>query len=299
MNRTRRGFLGAAAAASAGLRQAMAAAPEILPQVQFGDHKISRLIVGTNQFYGYSHFNTILSQLMKQWFTPERVVETLERASDCGVNVWQTGAGGRSVTDLELLRSKGKDIKVISLAGQNFEKGVARIKPIGIAHHGEHTDVAFREGKMDTVLEFIKRARQTGAQVGVSTHKPEVVEYIEDKGWDVDFYMTCAYNRTRTPEEFRTLLGGKLPIPPNEIYLEDDPERMCEVVRQTSRTCLVFKILAGGRLINSEKLLDQAFRNVLSRIKPNDCVIVGTYPRFKDEMRENADRVRRVLSELS
>jgi hypothetical protein len=299
MERTRRKFLGAAAGAAVGLNTMRAANPDLLPQVPFGDHKISRLIVGTNQFYGYSHFNSILSELMKEWFTPERVAETLGRATDCGVNTWQTGAGGRSLSDLELLRSRGGDIKVISLVGSEFEQAVAQTQPIGIAHHGEQTDVAFREGKMETIHEFLRRARQTGSQIGVSTHKPEVVAYIEEKGWDLDFYMTCAYNRTRTSEEFRKLLGGELPIPPKEIYLEEDPERMCHVVRQTRRTCLVFKILAAGRLTNSPRLLDSAFQNILTNIKPQDCVIVGTFPRFKDEMQDNAERVRRILSELS
>lgn len=298
MESTRRNFLGSAAAIAAGPGAAKAV-PATLPQVPFGNHKISRLIIGTNQFYGYSHFNSLFSQIMKDWFTPERVAETLRRATECGVNTWQTGAGGRTQSDLELLRSQGGDIQVISLVGPKFEDAVAQTKPIGIAHHGEQTDVAFREGKMDAVHEFLRRARQTGAQVGVSTHKPEVVAYIEDKGWDLDFYMTCAYHRTRTPEEFRKLLGGEMPVSHREIYLEEDPERMCEVVRQTRRTCLVFKILAAGRLTNSPKLLDAAFHNILTRIKPRDCVIVGTFPRFKNEMKENADRVRRILAELS
>ena len=299
MKRTRRNFLGSAAGAAAGLRAASAAPSEALPVVPFGDHKISRLIVGTNQFYGYSHFNPLFSTIMKEWFTPERVAETLRNASNAGINTWQTGGGGRSKTDLELLRSQGGDMQIISLVSADFESAITDMIPMGIAHHGEQTDVMFREGRMNEVHEYLKRARQSGVQVGVSTHKPDVVEYIEEKGWDLDFYMTCAYHRTRTPEEFRKILGGKITVPDKEIYIEDDPERMCDVVRKTRRTCLVFKILAAGRLCNNEKTLDGAFRNVLSRIKPQDAVIVGTFPRFKDEMRENAGRVRRILTELS
>ena len=300
MQSTRRSFLGAAATASS-LKATKVEASATLPQVPFGDHKISRLIIGSNQFYGFSHINQMLSRVMKEWSTPERVAQTLRRATECGINTWQAGGGGgRAYTDRELLRSQGGDIQLISLVRPDFdEQEVARERPIGIAHHGEVTDVAFREGKMASVHEYLKRARQTGVRVGVSTHNPEVVAYIEEKGWDLDFYMTCAYRRTRTEEEFRRLLGGELPLPPREIYLAEDPERMCQVVRQTRRTCLVFKILAAGRLVDSPKLLDGAFRNVLANIKPQDCVIVGMFPLYKDEMQDNAGRLRRVLAELS
>ena len=102
------------------------------------------------------------------------------------------------------------------------------------------------QGKMDQVQEYTKKLRQAGVRVGIGTHKPEVVEYAEERGWDVDFYLLCAYNRTRTPEEIRKLLGV-LPVPANEVYLETDPPRAYEVARKTSKTCFLFKILAAGR----------------------------------------------------
>ena len=126
-------------------------------------------------------------------------------------------------------------------------------------HHGEITDVLFREGKMDQVQEYTKKLRQTGVRVGIGTHKPEVVEYAEERGWDVDFYMLCAYNRTRTPEEIRKLLGV-LPLPAAELYLETDPPHAYEVARKTSKTCFLFKILAAGRLARSPEEARQSFQ---------------------------------------
>jgi len=66
-------------------------------------------------------------------------------------------------------------------------------------------------------------------------------------------------------------------------------------VRQTRRTCLVFKILAAGRLTASAETIDQAFRRAFYAIKPNDCVLVGMWPRYQDQVVENAERVRRIL----
>ena len=118
---------------------------------------------------------------------------------------------------------------------------------------------------------------------------------MEEHGWDVDFYMGCVYNRTRTAEELRTLLNGELPLPQNEVYLEKDPQRMFAVMRKVKKTCFAFKILAAGRQARSNNEVNAAFRAAFAGIKPNDCVIVGHYPRFKNEIQENAERVRTIL----
>ena len=51
-----------------------------------------------------------------------------------------------------------------------------------------------------------KRVRDAGLMVGVSTHMPAVIDAVESKGWDVDFYAGCAYNLTRSDDEWRRVL---------------------------------------------------------------------------------------------
>jgi hypothetical protein len=299
---SRRAFLksssGLVAALAAGpLVGAQEAAAASLPKVRFGDYEVSRLVIGCNQFYGYSHFNHLLDELMREWNTPERVCQTLRQCEENGINGYQYSHHDRSLSDIELHRSQGGKIQVI---GVNFgptpiEEVVRRLRPIAMYHHGEAVDVLFRQGKMDQVQEYTRKLRQTGVLVGVGTHKPEVVEYVEERGWDVDFYLLCAYNRTRTPEEIRKILGV-LPVPPSELYLETDPPRAYQVARQTQKTCFLFKILAAGRLTGSPQAIDAAFKAAFESIKPKDCVVVGMYPRYKDEVKENADRVRRILT---
>ena len=111
-------------------------------------------------------------------------------------------------------------------------------------------DKAWQTGDMESVQEWCKQVRQLGVLVGVGTHKPEIIEYVEEKGWDVDFYAGCVYNRRRTPQELRKLLGGELPEMANEVYLQDDPPRMYRVFQQTKKPCIAFKIMAAGRVGN-------------------------------------------------
>lgn len=299
---SRRTFLktssGLAAALAAGpFLKAQESAPAKLPTVRFGQYEISRMIVGCNQFYGYSHFNHILDELMREWNTPERVCQTLQSCEENGINAFQYSHHDRCLADLERHRANGGKMHVVGVSAgkEPVEDVIKRLRPIAMYHHGEATDVLFREGKMEQVQEYCKRLRQTGVLVGVGTHKSEVVEYVEERGWDVDFYLLCAYNRTRTPEELRKILGV-VPEPPTEVYLETDPPRAYKVARQTSKTCFLFKILAAGRLTGSPQSIDTAFKTAFESIKPNDCVVVGMYPRYKDEVKENAERVRRILS---
>ena len=132
---------------------------------------------------------------------------------------------------------------------------------------------------------------------GVSTHMPTVLDAVESKGWDVDFYMTCVYERHRTRAELRQLLGH-VPIPVREVYLEEDPPRMFRAMRATEKPCLAFKILAAGRLCDHPETVETAFRDTFRQIKPNDAVIVGIYPEYEDQVAINAEFVRR-FSDLS
>ena len=131
-----------------------------------------------------------------------------------------------------------------------------------------------------------------GTMVGVGTHKPEVIALVEELGWDVDFYAGCVYNRTRTVEEWRQVLHGELVEMQGECYLQSDPPRMYKVMRATSKPCFAFKIMAAGRVANAE----QAFRTAYESIKPTDGVFIGLFPRAKDEVRDNAERVHRILT---
>ena len=299
MSSSRRQFLQASAAVTASVAAAAAAPQAKLPTVKFGKHEITRLVIGTNPFFGYSHFNHILSQAMQEWMTPERRRDTLRRAEAAGIGAWQLHYSPDTIADLRYLRGQGSKLNFFLLTEGELKRNndlipeVARNGFIGIAHHGNLTDERFREGKMELVKEVCKRIRDTGAMVGVSMHNPRVLDYIEAAGWDVDYYMCCFYQVSRTREEARALMNGEAPL--GETFLEKDPERMTRMIRSTKKPVLGFKILGAGRAGGTREQIEQAFRFAYSNIKPTDAVIVGMWPKFKDEVAENAEIVRAIL----
>lgn len=297
---TRRGFLRASAVGTVAVHVTKAA-PAPLPTVMFGGkHEISRLVLGTNPLMGYSHFNGTLDQCQREFMTPERRVQTVLDAEAAGITTWQLHYHNDTIAILEAVRARGSKIKVFLLSDFELQKdfsmipALAKLGFLGMAHHGNRTDDAFREGKMDRVLEFVQRVRDTGVMAGVSSHNPKVIEWIESKGWPTDYYMTCLYQVSRTADEARALLGGERPL--GETFLEKDPIRMTDVVKRVPKPCLAFKLLGAGRAGGGRPQIEAAFRFAYHNIKPGDAAIVGMWPKFKDEIAENCSIVRQLHS---
>jgi len=272
----------------------------LLPTVQLGSHRITRMVLGSNPFNGFCYALPSLSAHMKEWSTPEQIAHVVRQARQNGINTWQFSFYDSSFAALKMLQAEvGDPIQWILLTGGAIRNDVSRLpeiaklKPLAIVHHGGVTDQHFHAGTMDRVRDYLKAIRDSGVMVGLSTHLPSVIEYVEERNWDLDFYMTCFYQFSRSSDDIRKMLGE---LPLGYVFLEGDPSRMCRVIRQTRKTCLAFKILAAGRLADPADAREKAFRFAFENIKSQDAVIVGMYPRFKDEVRENADLVRRVLS---
>jgi hypothetical protein len=312
MSNTRRGFLQSATALAAGATAAAQtpagrggrapAAPSQpvselqVPRMKFGGVEISRLVLGCNPFLGEGHFNPTLAALMREYFTPDRVCSIMHQCNRFGINAYQL-AGGPAT--LQRFESEGGKMHLIVQGGQapleDQMRSLQAFHPLAIYNMGETVDRAFQTDSMDTIKEWCKKARDKGVMVGVGTHKPEVIALVEEQNWDVDFYAGCVYNRTRTDGEWRELLKGELMEMSREMYLQSDPARMYKVMRQTRKPCFAFKILAAGRIPDAG--VERAFRTAFESIKPTDGVFVGMFPRVRDQVRENAEIVHKILAQ--
>jgi hypothetical protein len=292
----RRSFLQQVAGAGA---MASAAAPaEPLPWIQLGNVRVSRLIAGSNPIGGYAYATVKLSRHMVNYFTVERTAEFLLRCEQLGINTFQGSSSPVIQSALALARERGSKLQFILLAS-GFEKSippnVLEMKPFAVCHHGGVTDRLFRAERHGEVRDFVKRVHDAGMAAGISTHNPDHLARIEDVGWENDFYMTCFYYLTRTPEELK-----KLVVEPtveqttgDYLFFAGDPDRMTRRIRQVAKPCLAFKVLGAGRLCKTPQMLEKAFAYAYSNIKPIDGVIAGMYPVFSDEPAQNADLVRR------
>jgi len=261
-----------------------------LPKVPFGKTEITRLISGGNPLVGNSHFSPELSQEMLEYFTSEQVIAYLDRLLDHGINTIQARGDYRVLQWRELFKRTDRDIQWIMQTASEmsdiFEniRVLAATKPIGIYHHGTQTDKWWQAGKIDKVKDYLKCIRDQGMQVGLGTHMPIVVEYAEEKDWDIDFYVCSFYNLSRKPRE-SSVISGRLDA--DELFLPEDPSRMCAVIRATQKTCLAIKVLAAGRSCNTQTEVARALKFAYQHIKAKDAVIVGMFDKHLDQISLN------------
>jgi TAT (twin-arginine translocation) pathway signal sequence len=160
---SRRDFLKGATTAAVGLMvpgSLRAEAPNTLPTVSLGSHRVTRLIVGGNPIYGYSHHNRQYDQHMREWFTDERVVTLLVDCERAGINTWQANFNYDLKRQFPKVRAAGCQIQFICLAASwHYDEKMGRspeevldgtikcaqaameFKPIGTAFHGFATDI--------------------------------------------------------------------------------------------------------------------------------------------------------------
>lgn len=306
---TRRGFLErvstaavAGIAMSAGVDAQIEAAEtdrNLLPTIQLGSRRVTRLVLGGNPVYGHSHFNQLYSQQLRDYHTPERVAELLKACVAAGINTWQNSYTDRTVQDVLRCREQGIPFNWLLLGKGNwverpaFIEEAAAFKPLGIAPHGSSSERLHRAGRTRVLQDMLKRIRQAGVLVGLSAHNPQIIELAEEQQWDVDYYMCCMYYINRPREEFQELLGE---APLGEIYLPSDRQKMLSAIRAASKPCLAYKVLAAGRANLSSTGIRRAFEETLASIKPTDGMIVGMFQQLGDQVGTNARFVRELCA---
>jgi len=312
---SRRDFLKSATTVAAGLvvpKALQAETSDLLPTVSLGSHRISRLIVGSNPVYGYSHFNRQYDQHMLEWFTDERIVKLLLDCEKAGINTWQASFNWDMKRQFPKIRGAGCNIQFICLAASwHFDekmgrtpedilngtiqcaKAAAEFKPIGIAFHGGATDMLYRAGKIDLMKTYIDSVHDLGIAAGISTHNPKILDTLREKGFANDFYMTGLHYLTRHPEDWMKEIGT---LPLDEGWIASDPPKMVEAVRKVDKPALVYKVLGAGRKCGSEEEKHKAIEWAYKNIKPIDATIIGLYPRYSDQVTETTKMVREILA---
>jgi hypothetical protein len=298
----RRGFLArlAGLAAATALKPARAgetaetSSPSgSLPTIQIGNHRISRLVAGSNPILGYSYSGQHADRHMKDYYTPERTVEFLQSCERAGITTHQFADPDRALPYLRPLREHGTKMSFFCLHSQRekIKDAVAQTQPIAMVHHGGATDRLFADGKASQVHDYVKAAHDCGVLAGVSAHNPDCIQRVADEGWEVDFFMTCFYFLTRKTAH------KDVEVPTLNIdypFFKDDPKVMTQVARQVKQPCLGFKILGAGRLCSNQQTVRSAFKFAFDNLKPTDGVIVGMFPWSFDEVSANAQFTREL-----
>ena len=248
--------------------------PDILPSVRLGTLDVSRLILGSNPFWGYSHKSAQLDQEMRTFHTDERIVRILDEAFVCGVTAvasppderWRklwirySGNGGR--LKIWISQCHGNPDQMLSEIDRSVQAGA---KAIFI--QGARVEDQFGPGNFDILRAWVDHIKAAGLPAGVAAHWPEVHPELQRRGFPVDFYFQCMYNASKTSD-----------------YSAVERKLAEATVALLKKPVIAYKILGAGRLPASE-----GFEAAFNHIQRKDGVCVGIFAQNAiDQIRQNA-----------
>lgn len=267
----------------------------MLPTIDLCGHKVTRLICGGNPQSGYSHFSDEMNWEMIRYYTMPNIQKLYNDCWTHGINTVQTRGDRLQMRAYLEHQLGGGKLHWIAQTASEFADisanigEIARYKPIAIYHHGTHTDNSWHSGRINAVRDILKMIHDQGLPAGIGTHIPEVVRHMEEKGWETDFYMCCFYNLARGYKSAPATQQGKYA---EERFPAEDPPAMTAVMREVRKPCLGFKIMAASRNCTTPDATRKAFQFALENIKPTDPVVVGMFPKHRDQVAENAGYVK-------
>ena len=270
----------------------------MLPTIRIGDKEVTRLICGGNPISGISHYSAEMDEDMLHYYSMPSLQALLDECWRQGINTVQTRGDRHTMRMYMEHRDNGGQIQWIAQTASEFADihaniaQIAHYGPVAIYHHGTHTDNSWHQGTIDQVQDYLKDIHDRGLPAGIGTHIPEVIEYAEENGWETDFYMSCFYNLARS---YKSAPAVEQTAYAKEQYPDSDPPRMTAVMRQVEKPCLGFKIMAANRNCGTPESVKQAFEHAFATIKPQDAVVVGMFPKYRNQVEENARFVREIL----
>jgi len=258
-----------------------------VPTGKIGDLTISRLIIGGNQFSGWSHSRDLqyLRELFKAYATEERIMDTLQLAEENGIKAIITASsdylnrywkerGGR-IQWIAQVHPKSDDVT------SDIQRAIDR-GAVGAYVQGGVGDSFVSHGRVDLLGKAVEFIKGRGLVAGIGGHSLEVPKAVERAGIQPDFYMKTLHLGnywSATPKEqrveFNVDSGG--PRDHDNIW-SIAPEKTVEFMRTVRRPWIAFKVLAAGA-IHPRDGFKYAFENGA------DFVCVGM---FDFQIRENA-----------
>lgn len=265
-----------------------------LPSIRLADRSVSRLIIGGNPFSGNSHSSAELDNEMADWYTNERIKEALFEAERQGITAMLSRGDRHIIRLIREYRNEGGKLDWICQIASELADLNGHIRQtsasgaMAIYHHGTRSDNLWHAGKIDEANELLKAMRDAGVVVGFGSHIPEVIEYVEEKGWDLDFYVCSVYNLNRTVRQSQVTTT----VRNEEVFDDADRDLMFRTIRAVPRPVLAIKIMGAGRKCHTPEETHAAFEYTFANIKPTDGVVVGMFTKHSNQVAENAAIVR-------
>lgn len=288
-----------------------------LPTGKLGTLEVTRLFLGCNQVSGYSHSRDLdyVSQLMREYQTDDRVLDTWQLAEEQGINTVLSDPFEKPVRIMKRYRQeRGGKIQWISevhppkpydeirLADvKESLKKVLDNQPNAIYIQGGVTDSLVHRGLIDELGEALEAMKQSGLPSGLGAHSVENPRACLRAGIVPDFYMKTYHADdywSATPRSQRAEFVVDQNNPHNHDNMWDIRHEVTrEFMATFQKPWIAFKVMAAGA-ISPEKGFRFAFQGGADFICAGmfDFQIKEDVALAKQVLAENLDRTRPWLA---
>lgn len=235
-------------------------------QVTIGGLTFSKVLCGSNAFWGHSHFSEARDAEYLRRFSDEAIARTIQHCVNLGINTIESCANERIVRILSRLRgSNGSPIHFVGTTRID-ETSNMKSHPQKLSFlienraevcviHAQYVDRPRHGDSIGGLREFVDRIHAAGLLAGISTHRVETVELCEKGNYGIDVYL------------FPLNLSGF--VYPGYGGSETVQDRI-NIVRGTPKPFVLLKTLGAGRIPPEEGL-----RFIAENAKPNDLISIG------------------------
>jgi hypothetical protein len=264
------------------------AAESDFPMGKIGDLSISRLICGGNLISTFAHSRDLIyvSALLKEYFTDDKVCETLEKCEEHGINTAILRIDSQTLRILDKYWNNwGGQIQWIAqakLPSKDFTSDIDKAIDAG-AHgvfvHGGVGDEFVDAGKVDKIGEAVDYIKKQGVIGGAAGHKFETVQAYEKAGLNVDFYM-----KTINAKNYWS--AG--PMPRHDSVWSETPEQTIKLMNNSKKPWIGYKVLGAGA-IHPKEGFQYAYQN------GTDFICAGM---FDFQITEDAIIAKQIVSNI-
>lgn len=241
---------------------------------------VSRFILGSNPFSGFSHQSVEMDTQMRHYFSAEKIKAILHEAESLGVNTIIARTDYHVMRLLTEYWDEGGTLQWFAQTCPevgSHEACINRAANFGakaVHIHGGVMDHLLAQGKLaDEIPAAIDLIHQKGMLAGVAGHVTGVFDWVKEAHLEIDYAMCCHYNPIPRVQKADHVAGLE------ESYLEEDRQAMTDLIQTLSMPVVHYKIMAAGR--NDPRA---AFTYTASKMRPTDAVCVGIYNQDKPDL---------------
>jgi len=245
------------------------------PRTSVDGISLSRMLIGTNGFLGFSHKSAAQDAMLREKFSDYKAYyPVLSKFLEHGVDSLMGLCGDNPglVSGIRYTEEKtGKKIHIIDTPGINVDdtaegRREAQVKikrcadagaEICLIHHSRAEQLVNKNKQtIERLGDYTDMIREAGMVPGLSAHMPELVVYSDQNEYDVETYIQI-YN-------------------PLGFLMQVEVEYIAKVIHNAKKPVMTIKPFASGRCTPFV-----GFNFVLNTIRECDMVTVGVMSRHE------------------